>query len=311
MKAPVSPTYSQDKKRRASRLTMHAAYKWDKFLPWVEDPDDILTFLDHHFDFATRSGENQDEPIQNALRALAYASKPVAVEALQRFDPTKSSFVSGICYVFQGARPFELRKDALFFLPLISDRWFNTPHPIIDSDQMRDLCVNWASIVDAIEHTPDVQQAILAVFFGMINSDHWRPHIVKDKWKLLEYFPSIPDDSQPLRKCVDNPDLVEAIRKTADPVVTTLWVKILWLKYQELLPTVREELERVTKEVAKSGRRADLEIYQAAIESESMEAEDALTQYTTWSIDPVAVTLRKKIENLQDAKQALIAFKRV
>ena len=314
MKAPVSPTYSQDKKWKASRLAIHAAYKWDKFLPWVEDPDDVLTFLDHHFDLATRGGENQDEPIQNALRALAYASKPVAIEALKRFDPTKPSFVDGICYVFQDGRPFELRKDALFFFPLIGDRWFDTPDPIIEPDRMRDLCVDWASAVDAIEHTSDVQKAILVVLFGMINSSHWRPHIVKDKWKLLEYFPSVPDDSQPLRKCVDNPELVDAIRDmnraVADPVAMTLWMKILWLKYKELDPTVQWQLEKATKQVAKSGRRADLEIYQAAVESELTKAEDALTQYTTWSTDAVAVALRTKIENLEEAKQALIALKK-
>ena len=69
MQAPVSLTYSQEKKWEAARLTMHGAYKWDKFLSWVEDPQDIPAFLDYHFDLATRSGQNQDEPIQNALQA--------------------------------------------------------------------------------------------------------------------------------------------------------------------------------------------------------------------------------------------------
>ena len=174
-------------------------------LPWVEDPQDILTFLDHHFDLATRGGQNQDESIQNALRVLAYASGPVTIEALKRFDPTEPSFVRGICYVFQNDKPFQLRKAALFFLPLIGDRWFNTPHPIMEPDQMRSLCVDWASAIDGIEHTCDVQKATLAVLFGMVNSSHWRPHIVTEKWKLLEYFTSVPDDSQPLRRCIDNP----------------------------------------------------------------------------------------------------------
>ena len=56
MQAPISLPYSQEKKWDASRLTMHGAYKWDKFLPWVEDPKDILAFLDHHFDLATKIG---------------------------------------------------------------------------------------------------------------------------------------------------------------------------------------------------------------------------------------------------------------
>ena len=63
MQAPVSLAYSQGNKWEAARLTMHGAYKWDKFLLWVEDPQDTLTFLDYHFDLASRGGQNQDEPI--------------------------------------------------------------------------------------------------------------------------------------------------------------------------------------------------------------------------------------------------------
>ena len=50
---------------------------------------------------------------------------------------------------------------------------------------MRGLCVDWASAVNGIEHTSDVQKATLSVLFGMINSSHWLPHIVPSKWKLL------------------------------------------------------------------------------------------------------------------------------
>ena len=309
MKAPVSIAYSQREKWEASRRSMHAAYKWDKFLPWVEDPHDILTFLSHHFDLAT-GGKNQDEPIQNALRALAYASGPAAIEALKDFDPTEPSFVSGICYAFQGDRPFELRKAALLFLPLIGDQWFNTPNPIMEFDQMRSLCVDWASTVDVIENSDKAQKATLAALFGMINSHHWRPHIVKDKWRLLEYFPSVPDDSQPLKRCIDNPSLMDEIRDVADPTAMALWMRILWLKYKELTPAVQRQLERVTKDVAQGRRRAELDAHRAAIDSELTKAEDALTQYTTWSVDPVAVALKIKIKNLQHAKHALVALKR-
>jgi len=131
MQAPAFLVYSQEKKWDASRLTMYGAYKWDKFLPWVEEPHDILVFLD-----STRRGQNQDEPIQNALRALAYASSSTTTEALKLSDPTEPSFVRGICHAFQDDKPFQLCKAAFFFLPLIADRWFNTPHPIMEPNQM-------------------------------------------------------------------------------------------------------------------------------------------------------------------------------
>ena len=309
MQAPISLACSQERRWDASHLIMYGAYKWDKFLQWVEDPEDILAFLDHHSDLVNRTGQNQDEPIQNALRALGFASGPVTIEALKHFDPTEPSFVRGICYVFKDNKPFQFHKAALFFLPMIGDRWFNTPHPIIESDQMRSLCVDWASAVDGIEHTHDVQKATLAVLFGMINSPHWRPHIVVEKWKLLESFMSVPDDSQPLRRCVDNPELMDAIKNVANPVAMVLWLAILWLKY-ELIPQVQEQLEAVTKEVAQGRRRTDLDMYLSVMDGELRNTEDALTQYNTWSTDPAAIALRTKTDNLQQARVSLVALKR-
>ena len=106
---------------------------------------------------------------------------------------------------------------------------------------MKSLCVDWASAVDGIEHTCDVQKATLAVLFGMINSPYWRLHIVTGKWKLLEYFTAVPDDSQPLRGCIDNPELMEAIKKILNPAAMVLWLAS-WPKFKELIPQVQEQL---------------------------------------------------------------------
>ena len=310
MQAPAPLAYSPEKKWDASRLTMHGAFKWDKFLPWVGDPKDILTFLNHHFDLADRSGENQDEPIQNALRALAYAPCPDTIEALKLFDPTEPSFVRGICYVFQDHKPFQLRKAALFFLHLIGDRWFNTPYPIMEEDQMKSLCVDWASAVDGIDHTDDVRKATLTVLFGMINSPHWRPHIDTKKWKLLEYFTSLPDDSRPLQRCIDNPELMVAIKEVANPAALALWLAILWLRYRELIPQVQEQLETVTREFAQGRRKTDLDWCLSLMDFELRKAEDALDLHDTWSADPSAIALRTKIDNLKQARVSLVALKR-
>ena len=309
MQAPVSLAYSQEKKWHASRLALHGAYKWDVYMPFVEDPQDVLIFLDHHFDLATGGDENQDEPIQNALRALAYAPSPVTIEALKRFDPTEPSFVRGICYVYQGNQSFQLRKAALFFLPLIGDRWFNTPHPIMKPDQMKNLCAGWASAVDGIEHTFDVQKAILGVLLGMVNSSHWRPYFAPEKWRLLEYFDSIPDDSQPLRRCIDNPELMDAIKTVENPAAIVLWSAVLWLKYKELNPQVQKQLEVATREVAQGGRREDLDMYLSVMDFELKKAGEELAEYNFWSTDPAAIALRTKVYNIQQARVALVTLK--
>jgi len=51
MQTSVSVAYSPEKKWEASHLTMHRTCKWDRFLLRVEDPQDILMFLDHHSHF--------------------------------------------------------------------------------------------------------------------------------------------------------------------------------------------------------------------------------------------------------------------
>ena len=307
MRSPTSLAYSEEKKWEASRLAMRGAYKWDKFSPWVKDPLNVIAFLCHHFDLITSGGENQDGPIQDALHALAYASSPATIKALKHFDPTEPSFIRGICHAYQGNKPFQLRKAALFFLPLIGDRWFNTPHPIMDPDQMRSLCADWASTVDGIEHTYDVQRVAATVFFGMINSPHWRPHIVPDKWKLLEYFTSVPDDSRPLRRCIDNPELMDVIKNVEDPAIMVLWLKILWSKYGELIPQVQEQLTTVTKEVARDNRRADLDACLTAMDSELRKAEDTSRRPRSTNLDDIA--LKTKVDNLRQARATLIALK--
>jgi hypothetical protein len=311
IQAPIS----QEKQRKASYLSLHGAYKLGDFPPPVGNPQDILAFLGDHFDLVTKRDQNQreltqdesiqDEPIQDALRALAYTSDPVTIDALKRFDPTQPPFVRGICYMYQTEKPLELRKAALFFLPLIGDRWFNTCDPIMEPDQMGSFCVDWASAVDAIEHTDDVRKAILAVLFGMINSPHWRPHIVLDKWDLLGYFTSVPDDFQPLRRCIDNPGLIDAISNVGNPAAMKHWLTILWLKYKGLNTQVREELEVVTKEFSQGRRRADLNTCILVIDSELGKAEIALTKYKTFSTDPDATALREKVNSLKEAKASL------
>ena len=70
----------------------------------------------------------------------------------------------------------------------------------------------------------------------MINISGWRPDVVAEKWKLQEYFIAVADGSQPLRRWIDNPELMEAIKNISNPVAIVFWLTILWLKYRELIP---------------------------------------------------------------------------
>ena len=237
MRDAVSSTLTREQKWEASRLALHSAYKSDQHSPRAGDPQDIIAFLNHHFELVEQ-GEDHDEPIQDALCALAYASIPETIEALKNLDLTQPSFVRRICRMLQKCKPPRLHKAALFLLPLIADKWFNTPNPIMDDNEMKNLCVDWASAVEQIWDADAVREPVLAVLLDMINSPHWRPHVVPEKWKLLEYLALIPDDSQPLARCLKNPGLVDAISIMGNPDAMVIWSRVLLLRYNQLDPVV-------------------------------------------------------------------------
>ena len=286
----------------ASRLALHGAYKGE-LLPLVDDPQDILTFLNHHFELALQ-GNDQDGPIQNALRALAHATNPTAIDAPRHFD--QPSFVRGIHFAFKADRPKKLREAALFLLPLIGDKWFDAAHQIIPNVADH-FCRDWNTIVGSIEHTSDAKKAILTTLFYMMDSPHWRPHIPEGKWKLLEYYSLVPDDCRPLKRCLENHQLVVAISQMRDPEAIALWPRILWLEYDKLTPQVQEALKRLTK--AAKGRKHIDEYHQEVMKSLRV-AELMMSKLVEWSgDDPDAIALNRKIESHRKAIGVLEAIR--
>ena len=294
MQASVPEAYSE-KKWEASRLAMHGAFQWDEGLPPVKNPEDILEFLNHQF-------QNPDEPVLDALRALGSVSGPAMTKALKHFDPTQPSFVHRIRSAFQGDRPPQLRKAAFFFLPLIADKWFNTPDPIMEPGEMHRWSRDWASTVDEVGATDDVRTVALVVLFNMINSTHWRAHIAADQWGLLNRCISDPEDSEPFRRCLGNPELIDAIPDVGNPPARVLWLAILWLRYEELDSGVRKKLKAATRALS----REDFEVCLSALESELQKASGALSEYETGSEDPIAVALRKNVEGLEKRIHSLL-----
>lgn len=291
-------------------------------MPQIKDPHDIITFLNQQFQFnLTTSGSKwgceviqkyKYKAIQNALHILANTFECAAIEALEDFNPVEPLFVCGICDALQDTKPLQLCRAAFFSLPLISDKWFNSSHPIMDLLQMKNFYTGWTSVVDAVEHTHDVQVAALTVFLGMINSDCWHPHIVVEQWKLLEYLTLVPDDLQPLRRCINNPELMDVIRSVENPATAVFWLTTLWLKYGELVPQVQKQLETVTEELAQGERKADLNKCLETMDSELGRVEGVLVQLEktndkmTEHDTKLATALRTEIKRLKKAKIPLL-----
>ena len=315
MDASVPETHSE-KKWEAARLAIYGAYRGGALISQVKDQEDtsrILRFLDYHFELAAGKGQDQDEPIRIALHALICTCNPTFITAPGPFDPTENSFVRGIRYAFQDDRPRNLRRTALLFLPLIRDEWFKTSSLTMDPEQMKRFCADWASTVECVEKTPAVKTAALTIFFEMINSPQWRPCVVPDTWALLEHPMSFPYGFHPPRSCINNPDLMDAVRGVDDPRAVMHWVGFLWLKYGELDPGVLAQLKAVTTEIARNERerehfdvsRSCVGMWRGNTASESRKARDELRQYPMRSSDTVATALEEKVKGLQLAIRAL------
>lgn len=300
MQSMITGTQSQ-KRWKASCLVIKRACDEDGF----KDAEHILTFLNHYFELVPRCNENY-EPIQNAFCALTHTSSALIDEALKRFDPTKPSFVCGISDVFRGNKPSKLHEDALLFLPFICDRWFNARSPIMDSVAMRKFSIDWGSVVDCLGSTQKIQKAALTVFLGMVNSPHWCPCIVPEKWMLLEHFPLISDDLQSFHRYINNPDLIAEIRDVDNPMAMALWVGILWSKYMELDPEVQKQLKQATEDIAHNEKEDCLSVsepliskYLSNTNSELKEVEDKLEEYNGQPDDERSIALKDRIDILQ------------
>ena len=316
-RAILASSFDKEDIWKASRFAIHGAYKWDRFLPWVQDPNDLIKFLTHHFSIQAEGEDDiASEAIRDALRALAYASGEVTIEALKKFDPTDKLFVDGIRKAFENDRPFQTRKAALFLMPIIQDRWFDDSleQDVMTDDQKAEFCKNWASAVDGIEHTYDVKKATSSTLFSMLNSSKWRSHITEDKWKLMEWFTVLPDESKPFNACKENPEILPWLKSKAENStegegkngvkasqgLMKLWLAILWLGYVNLPEAVRDQVLEVTKVVI-SKVRHDVNFVTVVMEAEKERYQMEMKEYPLWSIDEKATALRARVDNLNSS----------
>jgi len=97
-------------KWRAARLALYGTYKWDLYMPWLDDAKDVITFLEHTLEFP--SDEEQDMALLSAYRALSYALKR---GMLDRYDMKKRLIVDGTVAAFTHQKPFSFGRPS--FLP--------------------------------------------------------------------------------------------------------------------------------------------------------------------------------------------------
>lgn len=300
--APHLPT---DLKWDIARSAMHGAFKWDGYYPMVSRSQDILSFLEYHFDLQAK-GENQDEVIQYAIRALAFGSSQTCLESLAQFDPTTQPFFDGIRSLFHVDKPHELKKAALCFLAHIEARWFPVFAEHVSPDAVRDFCEDVVSAINDVllDESLDVRRAATTLLLSMADASTFRLHIPLHMWEHLEFVHELKEDSPPLRRCKGNPDIIPALRRMKGLKPLIFWLAILWREIMRLDPKIQEQAADATiKAVGQSPHVEDFLLL--LLNAEETRLEEKLRAFSSWSTDEEVEALRLKLYELRESRTQL------
>jgi hypothetical protein len=292
---------SADLKWEAARLALHGAFKWDGYYPMVTGPKEVLSFLDYHFDLQAK-GENQDEAIQYAVRALAFGANQTCLDALAQFDPTVRPFFDGIRSLFHSDKPHELKKAGLCFLSRIEARWFPIFSEHVSPDAVQDFCEDLVSVVNEVfTDEVEVKRAATTVLLSMADTSPFRLHIPLHMWEHLEFVHELEDGPHPFRRCRGNPDIIPALRRTKDQKPLLLWLAILWREITKLDPKIQEQVvDATTRAVAHSPHVEDFLLL--LLNAEETRLEEKLRAFSSWSTDEEVEALRLKLYELRESR---------
>ena len=287
-------------KWKAARLALYGAYKWDLYMPWLNDAKDVVTFFERTLEFPCAE-EEQDMALQSVYRAFAYASKR---EMLDQYDMKKRLIVDGTVAAFSHQKPFQLWKAILFFLDVVEGQWFNSGGEVMNEQKRRELIQKLAENLERIELTVDVVCAILSVLLGMADSPLWRPHLPIGLWSVMGGFPALPETTPSFIRCRDNPDVIDGLRAYEEKSLVKFWMGILWRDWVDLRPEVQARLVEVTKEVVGPGSE-DHALISAAIVGTHQELNRNAEKFPPWSIEEEALACRARLEKLGQGRLKL------
>lgn len=290
-----------DLKWDAARLAIHGAFKWEGYYPMVSSPQEVLSFLEYHFDLQVK-GENQDDDIQYAVRALAFGASQTCLDALAQFDPTGYPFFDGIRSLFHPDKPHELKKAALSFLSHIEARWFPVFSEHVSPDAVQDFCEELVSVIDEVfVDELEVKRAATTVLLSMADASTFRLHIPLHMWEHLEFVHELKEDSHTFRRCKDNPDIIPALRRTKDQKPLLLWLAILWREITKLDPKIQEQVvDATTATVTLSPHVEDFLLL--LLNAEETRLEEKLRAFSSWSTDKEVEALRLKLYELRESR---------
>jgi len=258
-----------DQHWEAARLLVEGAWQEnvESSPPSVGEPKEIFKFLEYHLGLQG-AGEDHTSSIDLALEAiheelLDHRPDPLIAECIKKFNFVSPSFVRGMRSVMHPDCSVDLRWKTASLISFISDQWFNSPVPIMDPGEMSEFCERLTVLV--IDDASDglvIRWRGVAIFFEMLRSPEWREHIVARFWSMLASCAVVDEEQESFRWCLRNAiELLEFTRGSSDGEGLKWWYGTLWFYYDKLDATVRDEVERIARDMSLGDGLSYLNLY--------------------------------------------------
>ena len=260
----------------AARLAIHGAFQEGVAVKpsRMGELKEIFKFLEYHLGLQG-AGEDHGSAIRFALGGILAKSRnrrsdPLVVKCVKKFDCAGPSFVGGVRSILRPGNHITLRGRAVGLIALIFDQWFDSPVPLMEPEEMSEFCEHLAVFaIDDVTHAPHVQRRGVTILFGMLRSSEWREHIVTRFWSMLAYCAMADEEQESFKWCLRNAiELLEFTRGLVDGEGLKWWYGALWFHYDKLDTTVRDEVERIARDMSLGDGLSDLNLYHNLIEQE-------------------------------------------
>ena len=293
---------------KAARLAIHGAFQRsvDDKLPRVEDPTEIIKFLNHHLCLQA-AGEDHRSSIVLALNATSSTrdGRPTdsMVNCIGKFDCASPSFVKGMRSILDPSNSILIRGLAIDLLSLISGQWFNSEDPVMEPGDMSEFCEHLAVyMVDDVRPQSVTRRRFFSILFGMLRSPEWRSHIVTRLWSLLAHWTLVDEEQESFKWCLQNAiELLDFTKGLLYVEGFRWWYGTLWLHFDKLDPTVHGEVERIARDISSGDGLSDLNLYLDLIGQEVKRTRQELDELTEeYRLADSCMRLRARIVTLEE-----------
>jgi len=262
-----------DQHWEAARLLVEGAWiqNIEDSPPALGEPTEILKFLDHHLGLQGE-GEDHGPSITSAVDAMLMDGwrycdwalpPPMIVECVKKFNCVSPSFIRGVRSSLRPDNAFRLRGRTVDLIALISDQLFNSPTPVMEPEEMSEFSEHLTVyMIDHVNHGPQIQRRGVTILFEMLRSPEWRKQIVTRLWSMFAYSTRAYEKQESLKWCLQNAiELLEFTRGLPDGEGLRWWYCTLWFYFDKLDTTVRDEVEKIARDMSLGDGLSDLNMY--------------------------------------------------